>query len=74
MLNLVQHKCYSCLQSYIGADDVLRCRVSSNGLKCSINLSENCERYIYEPGTDAKERNETNSEDPQGNPPGEPST
>lgn len=33
----------------------LRCRVHSNGLKCSPEAADGCKRYEYEPGTDSEE-------------------
>jgi hypothetical protein len=48
--------CHSCANSYDGADSVLRCRVSSNGLECSDAAAEYCKQFQREPGSDAEER------------------
>lgn len=53
-----QHEVYGCLScrnSYMGADELLRCRVHRNGLACSPAMADGCKRYEYEPGTDAEE-------------------
>ena len=42
--------CHTCIQSYMGADVTLRCRV--NGLPVKPELWEDCKRYIREPGSD----------------------
>lgn len=41
--------CHSCSNSYMGADEVLRCRY--NALQASPALWEDCKRYNYEPGS-----------------------
>lgn len=48
--------CASCVNSYDGADSVLRCRVHSNGLACSPAAAEGCKKFEREPGSDAQER------------------
>lgn len=47
--------CQSCANRYQGADLSLRCRVHSNGLKCSLAAAEGCKKFRREAGTDAEE-------------------
>lgn len=42
--------CSSCVNSYDGADNILRCRI--NGLQASKANAEDCKRYEREPGSD----------------------
>ena len=48
------NSCETCRHSYHGADLILRCRVSTNGLKCSPEAYSDCKKYVREPGTEYK--------------------
>ena len=50
--------CPDCRNSYDGADGVLRCRINSNGLKCSLAAADGCKRFEREPGADGAESKE----------------
>jgi len=50
-LTVIPH-CPSCRHSYDGADAILRCRIHSNGLKCSPAAAEDCRTFEREPGAD----------------------
>lgn len=46
------YACLSCVNSYIGADLKLRCRVHHNGLSCSPAAADGCSKYEREAGSD----------------------
>lgn len=48
-------KCRDCVNSYDGADNVLRCRVESSGLRCTERLAAMCAKFEREPGADSEE-------------------
>lgn len=48
-------KCRDCVNSYDGADSVLRCRIESSGLRCTERLASMCSKYEREPGADSQE-------------------
>ena len=48
-------KCRACINSYDGADSVLRCRVERNGLICTERLAAMCAKFEREPGEDSEE-------------------
>lgn len=47
--------CPDCRNSYQGNDLLLRCRVHSNGLKCSPAAADDCRKFEREPGADAED-------------------
>jgi len=47
--------CPDCRHSYDGSDGVLRCRIHSNGLKCSPAAADGCKTFEREAGTDGIE-------------------
>lgn len=47
--------CGDCVHAYDGADNVLRCRIETNGLRCTERLAAMCAKYEREPGADSEE-------------------
>lgn len=48
-------KCPDCVNSYDGADGILRCRIEHAGLRCTERLSDMCAKFEREPGADSQE-------------------
>lgn len=51
-MNSPDHNCGDCVHAMDGADNVLRCRIHSNALKCSPAAYADCKRFEREPGSD----------------------
>lgn len=51
-MNSPDHNCGDCVHAMDGADNVLRCRIHSNALKCSPAAYQNCKRFELDPGSD----------------------
>lgn len=49
------YNCGDCIHAMDGADNVLRCRIHSNALKCSPAAYQDCKRFEREPGADSVE-------------------
>lgn len=54
-MNSPDHNCGDCVHAMDGADNVLRCRIHSNALKCSPAAYADCKRFEREPGADSAE-------------------
>lgn len=48
-------KCDTCQKQYQGADNVLRCRVESSGLKCTERLAAMCAKFERKPTPGSEE-------------------